>query len=481
MTHKIDDKIAAEWRKKERLDEYEDFQIAVDEYRKDKHYYIIEQITRQKGQSGDVFFALDKQNHIVAIKQTALSKVKASNPSVALDYYREERNIETLYYLENAQRCLYIADLLDHWTTKKTERREGDIFIVTEYIKHPFEKIPVMYAKNQLPLEAVVNTFIKLCEGLEHIHKNLVHRDIKPDNIRFYIKDGIIIPKIIDFGLACGLDTSLTIMGTPGYRSPERIRQNYGVGVDIYPMGIMLWEALNGYKPFKAKTVMEERYQTDDRLRDEFEQIDKNRDLGGPDKEEIKRKRHLELFIQDIKETGSPYLTEVIKKAIQPEEANRYASATELKQNLQLALYGNRLDELLSLFEKINGTADHIKNARIFDMYDVENIDRLKADFFREMHEKQGISDMNTAHLMGFFRQRVGEKMKPVIDATRNYLLRRLNLKPLDLQSEKDLYEAYRQQIDKLMEPLAAKRNVLDMASRLKRLYRVCELNDAEL
>lgn len=485
MAYKLSKEEAEKWRDKERSEEYENLQESLEEY--GKKYCVIEKIQKMRGQSGIVFFALNDMDYLVAIKRMPLSKVKASNPTRELDYYREKIHIENLYFAEGGQRCPYIADLMDYWIIEKTNKKEGNIFVVSDWIKHPFEKIPSMYAKDKICLEDVVDIFIKLCTGLDHIHRNLVHRDIKPDNIRFNINkkdnDMEIIPKIIDFGLACGLDTSLTVMGTPGYRAPERIRQNFGVGVDIYPMGIMLWEALNGYANFTAESRMNHRYQSDERLQEEFDRIDQDTNLGADEKEEVKRKKHLEIFIDEMEETGSVYLTEIIKKAIQPEEANRYSSAMELKQDLKIALYANKFDELLGIFKHLNSYADRIQTARNCDMPELEVAERIKQDFYSMLKEEQGIKNLSSSNLMDFFQQKAEKQLKPVISATKMYITKLLRLEPLDLPTEKELTAAYSTQIDQLINPLKeqSKRNVLDMASRLKRLYQVCELNNVRL
>ena len=83
--------------------------------------------------------------------------------------------------------------------------------------------------------------------GLEHIHFNgIIHRDIKPENLVF-TGDGIL--KITDFGISRiwtpknADDTS----GTPGYMAPEVMcRQNHGVAVDYYALGVIMYECIMG-------------------------------------------------------------------------------------------------------------------------------------------------------------------------------------------------------------------------------------------
>jgi serine/threonine protein kinase/Flp pilus assembly protein TadD len=101
--------------------------------------------------------------------------------------------------------------------------------------------------------------------GLDAIaRQNLVHRDIKPGNIMVsWEDDKIVRAKIIDLGLAKGLDPEEDVtsaisvqgifLGTPAYTSPEQFA---GLGADIrsdlYSLGITLWQMLSGKLPFQA-------------------------------------------------------------------------------------------------------------------------------------------------------------------------------------------------------------------------------------
>ena len=89
-------------------------------------------------------------------------------------------------------------------------------------------------------------------EGFEHLHSmNMVYRDLKPENL-VLDKSGYV--KITDFGFCKVLDENgktFTLCGTPDYLAPEIIYgKGHGVGVDIWTLGILIYEMLASMPPF---------------------------------------------------------------------------------------------------------------------------------------------------------------------------------------------------------------------------------------
>ena len=109
-------------------------------------------------------------------------------------------------------------------------------------------------------------------EGLAAVHSvNLVHRDMKPDNVIMHDRgDGSKIPKIVDFGMAKGLrapdGTALAsqklfmteenmVAGSPEYMSPEQwagIEKDIDFRSDIWAVGATLFQLLSGKPPYEA-------------------------------------------------------------------------------------------------------------------------------------------------------------------------------------------------------------------------------------
>ncbi|EGR34376.1 protein kinase domain protein [Ichthyophthirius multifiliis] len=101
-----------------------------------------------------------------------------------------------------------------------------------------------------------------IISSLEYIHQNnILHRDVKPENLIFD-ENGYV--KITDFGISrlWRLQNSNETSGTPGYMAPEILmRQNYGIAVDYYALGVILYELAMGRRPYKATDRQELREQ----------------------------------------------------------------------------------------------------------------------------------------------------------------------------------------------------------------------------
>lgn len=110
-----------------------------------------------------------------------------------------------------------------------------------------------------LPIEEVRRWFSGMAAGVAHLHSaGLVHRDLKPGNL--FDDDGII--KVGDYGLSKFIATShrgghTESVGTFHYMAPEIGHGQYGREIDIYAMGIILFELLTGMTPFNGETPQE--------------------------------------------------------------------------------------------------------------------------------------------------------------------------------------------------------------------------------
>lgn len=171
---------------------------------------------------------------------------------------------------------------------------------------------------------------LQCCRALSATHaKGIVHRDIKPENIFLTTRDGVPdFVKIVDFGIAKMSDIEtegapgrkLTktgmIFGTPEYMSPEQAAgKELDHRVDIYALGIILYECLAGRVPFIGDTFMGVLTQ------------------------------HLFADLPPIEEINSdaevsPELELVIRKALAKDPDDRYQDTEELAEAIRFALDG---------------------------------------------------------------------------------------------------------------------------------------------
>jgi serine/threonine protein kinase len=145
---------------------------------------------------------------------------------------------------------------------------DGTYFIVMEYVEGADLKNVMDHRKKiaqPVPVEEAVFIATKICQGLAYAHElttadgrplNIVHRDITPANV-LITKYGEI--KIVDFGLAkassqLAESDAGVIKGKFGYLAPETVME-IGVDhrVDVFAVGIILWEMLAGQRLFLGK------------------------------------------------------------------------------------------------------------------------------------------------------------------------------------------------------------------------------------
>jgi serine/threonine protein kinase len=129
-----------------------------------------------------------------------------------------------------------IAKVLDAGATES-----GRPYFVMELVRGT--KITDYCDQNHVPTEQRLQLFMQVCKAIQHAHqKGIIHRDIKPSNILVTVQDGMLVPKVIDFGIAKATDRRLAdftvftaldqLIGTPAYMSPEQADLG-GLDIDI--------------------------------------------------------------------------------------------------------------------------------------------------------------------------------------------------------------------------------------------------------
>ena len=143
-----------------------------------------------------------------------------------------------------------IIEMLDAFETP------SDFCVVTEFAQG--ELFEILEVDTSLSEEVVQTIARQLVAALHYLHSNrIIHRDMKPQNI-LIAADGTV--KLCDFGFARAMsqDTFVltSIKGTPLYMAPELVQeQPYTPAVDIWSMGVILYELFVGKPPFYTTSI----------------------------------------------------------------------------------------------------------------------------------------------------------------------------------------------------------------------------------
>jgi serine/threonine-protein kinase len=137
---------------------------------------------------------------------------------------------------------------------------KGDsTFMVLEFVDGP--TLHELIKDGPLPPDVAAVIGARIASALDHAHfRHIIHRDLKPGNVML-TKSGEV--KLMDFGIAKDVDlVALTqqgmAVGTPAYMSPEQVTgAQLDPRTDIFSLGVLLYEALTGARPFQGKTAGE--------------------------------------------------------------------------------------------------------------------------------------------------------------------------------------------------------------------------------
>ncbi len=258
--------------------------------------------------------------HAVIEKRVALKVLRedfSSRPEVVQRFQLEAKSASRIGHE-------HIVDISDFGTTPS-----GASYFVMEFLDGE-DLANVLAREGTVPVERTVDILLQCCRALGAAHaKGIVHRDMKPENIFLTRRgDNPDFVKIVDFGIAKMSDIEtegapgrkLTktgmIFGTPEYMSPEQAAgKKLDHRVDVYAIGVILYECLVGRVPFVGDTFMGVLTQH------MFEDPPAIRDANPAT-------------------TATPELEAVVYKALAKSPDERYQTMDELHDALEAALAG---------------------------------------------------------------------------------------------------------------------------------------------
>lgn len=280
--------------------------------------YVIEEVIG-KGGMGVVY----KARHVNFNRQFAVKILKSEfvNDPQAVKRFRNEANAAGAIRHPNA---IAITDF--------NITPEGLAYLVMDLVEGRSLR-EIIKKEGALGQIRTVKLIGQVCDAVAAAHrKGIIHRDLKPDNIMVESPDDTDdeIVHVLDFGIAKlsqnpayseNITVGGAILGSPYYMSPEQCDgRQLDARSDIYSLGIILYEMLTGKVPFRAQTPWG---------------LVKMHCSATP--------QPLKLHRPDI----NPQLEQTVLKALLKDPNDRQHTATELKRELEAAISGMKIDELV--------------------------------------------------------------------------------------------------------------------------------------
>jgi len=213
------------------------------------------------------------------------------------------------------------------------DKDQGILYLVMEFVKG--DDLEDLIRERSLTQSQFLEVLAQVCDGLGYAHRNgIIHRDVKPANVRVMRDGKRFQSKVMDFGIARVEDSNMTstgiVMGTVSYMAPEYIQSGKASNLtDLFAVGVMLYECIAGTKPFAGDNTTTVLFKI-------VSETPKPIDLG---------------IIQGI----SPSVRSILDRVLSKDPTQRYQSAEELAKALRACKdpsWTGTLEELTSAVDR---------------------------------------------------------------------------------------------------------------------------------
>ncbi len=136
---------------------------------------------------------------------------------------------------------------------------QGVLYLAMEFVQG--EDLQDLLSDPRMPKAELLEILAQVSEALAYAHRRgVLHRDVKPSNVRVSRESGKLQAKLMDFGIARISESTLTsaglLMGTVAYMAPEYVKTGKAdPRGDLFAVGVMLYEGLSGQLPFAGDTT----------------------------------------------------------------------------------------------------------------------------------------------------------------------------------------------------------------------------------
>mmetsp|Transcript_62086 Transcript_62086/g.196319 ORF Transcript_62086/g.196319 Transcript_62086/m.196319 type:complete len:340 (+) Transcript_62086:237-1256(+) len=179
--------------------------------------------------------------------------VKCVQKSAMTDDDREDlfREVKIMGLLGNSLNIVYLYDAYED---------EQNYYLVMEYCSggQLFSRVKRFNRRyNEARVASLMRSILQVCAQCHS--KNIIYRDVKPENFLFLNDDPDSPIKATDFGLAVhkppGTPALKLRAGTPAYMAPEVVNRDYGKEADIWSCGVIAYQLLTGRFPFRGTAI----------------------------------------------------------------------------------------------------------------------------------------------------------------------------------------------------------------------------------